>query len=69
MKKDLKQSVQRLRKEGLVLRVEPTNAQHWKLHLSNGDTYIAAATSSDWRACMNLEAAVRRMVKKTLAQA
>jgi hypothetical protein len=69
MKKDLKQAVQRLRKEGLILRVEPTSSQHWKLHLWNGDTYIAAATSSDWRACLNLEAAVRRTVKKSLAQA
>jgi|SoimicmetaTmtHPB_FD_contig_31_6860952_length_259_multi_4_in_0_out_0_1 hypothetical protein len=60
MKKELKQSLQRLRREGLVLCVEPTRGDHWRLHLWNGTFYIMASTASDWRATRNMEADIRR---------
>ena len=60
MKKDLHQRIKRLRKEGLIVRVEK-GVKHDKLILCNGLTYVCSQSPSDYRGLKNLVSQVRRL--------
>ena len=62
MHKEMKQTLKRLTKEGLIVAVEGGGCRHLKLTLSNGALYVVSATSSDWRAMRNVESGIRRTV-------
>jgi len=67
-KKDLAQAVKRLRREGLVVGVEPTKGQHQRLLLADGSFYICCCSPGDPRGFRNMVAAIRRTVGKGLAE-
>ena len=60
MKKDLKQRIKRLQREGLVVRIEQ-GVKHDRLILCNGLTYTCAKSPSDYRGLQNLVAQIRRL--------
>ena len=62
MHKDMKQTLKRLTKEGLIVSQAGGGQRHLKLTLSNGALYIVSSTSSDYRAVLNVEAGIRRTV-------
>jgi len=62
MKKDMKQILKRLTKEGLIVAQAGGGERHLKLTLCDGSLYIVSASSSDWRALRNVEAGIRRTV-------
>lgn len=64
MRKDTKQAVDRLRKEGLVTAVESTRGQHVRLTLADGSFYIAACSSTSSRGVKNMVTGVRRQCRK-----
>jgi hypothetical protein len=64
MRKDAKQAIARLEKEGLVVAREYTRGQHVKLTLVDGSFYIAASSSTSSRGLQNMSAAIRRQCRK-----
>jgi len=62
MNKSMKQVLQRLKKEGLIVEQRGGGERHVKLTLANGAMYVVSASSSDWRALKNVEAGIRRTV-------
>jgi hypothetical protein len=60
--KDMKQTLKRLKKEGLIVAQAGGGERHIRLTLCNGACYIVASSSSDWRAVRNVEAGIRRTV-------
>jgi hypothetical protein len=62
MHKEMKQTLKRLKKEGLIVSQSGGGERHVKLTLSNGALYVVSASSSDWRALRNVEAGIRRTV-------
>jgi hypothetical protein len=64
VRKDAKQAVARLKREGLVTAVEPTRGQHVRLTLADGSFYVAASSSTSSRGLKNMVAAIRRTVGK-----
>jgi hypothetical protein len=60
LKKDLKQRIKRLQREGLVVRIEK-GVKHDRLILCNGLTYTCSQSPSDYRGLQNLVSQIRRM--------
>jgi len=62
-KKELRQLVQRLRREGLVVEHHPGPGRHATLVLCNGQHYPLARSPSDWRMLRNMECDIRRLTR------
>jgi len=60
MKKDLRQNIKRLKREGLIVAVE-RGKKHDKLILCNGLTYACSQSPSDYRGLQNMVSEVRRL--------
>lgn len=66
--KDMRQTLKRLRREGLVVGSTGGGHKHEKLQLLGGGFYVVASSASDHRAMKNVESAIRRAVKESLAK-
>jgi len=65
MNKDVKQTLKRLTKEGLIVgKVEDRTDKHLKVILSNGARYVVASSASDHRAHLNVEMGIRRLIRQ-----